>query len=766
MDIKAYTDKTAALNKVYLPEILKLSTTEGKDRIQELLKDETVFVYDEIKDQLKELIKISNPSRILRESDYEELIPKHVGDTNMDEYGVWVYYPWNKKLIHLLDEAEFVQVRTSRNQYKITADEQNRLSTKKVGVIGLSVGQSVSLSMAMERSFGEIRLADFDALELTNFNRIRTPLYNLGIKKVIAVAREIAEIDPYLKVVVFEDGLTEENMDDFYLGGGKLDALIDECDGVDIKVLCRLKARELQIPVLMEASDRCTIDVERFDLEPDRSILHGFIDHLDISKLKDLKTNEEKIPYLAPMVGVETMSARLKASAMEVGNTITTWPQLASAVIMGGGAVADIWRRVALDQYHESGRYFIDMEELVGDSKKEVSSPENPFKPLEDDNVVALTDKYQLSAQKGSAQPTNEEITSMVDAAGTAPSGGNAQPWKWVYKDGVLSLYFDRYYGYSYMDFHDTASYIALGAAIENIVLKAHEVKYEVAVKYFPIEDDKTLIATFSFYEEGANVEGVEAHTNDDLVSAIYDRHTNRKVPERELLPKEILDSLSASATSINGAQIRYIDDIDQLREIGKIIGITDRYRILTPASHHDFTYQEMRWTDDEAVRRKTGMYIGTLELRESELLGLKFVKDRKVVDFIKQIDGGHLLRNASIKNAVSASAFGLLTMPSNSPLDFIEGGRASQRLWLKATQLGLGFHVMNVPLAYFSRLKYDAKDLPQGSEAEIAELYNQFKDMYKHNGEEEIYLFRVFKADPPDIVPYRKSIGDILCIV
>lgn len=766
MDIRAYTGKTAALNKIYRPEILRLSNSTDKKRIQDILDNTSVLVYDELYDQLKELVKISNPSRLLKGEDYEELIPKHVGDTNMEEYGVWVYYPWNNKLIHLLDEEEFVKVRTSRNQYKITEEEQEVLSHKKIGVIGLSVGQSVSLSMAMERSFGEIRLADFDVLELTNYNRIRTPLYNLGIKKVIAVAREIAEIDPYLKVVVFEDGLTEDNMDDFYLAGGKLDALIDECDGVDMKVLCRIKARALQIPVLMEASDRCTIDVERFDLEPDRSILHGFIDHLDISKLKELKTNEEKIPYLAPMVGVETMSARLKASAMEVGNTITTWPQLASAVIMGGGAVADIWRRIALDQYHESGRYFIDMNELVGDEKKDEPAPENPYKPLENSQLVALTEKYHLEKGKGTATPTSAEIEAMVDAAGTAPSGGNAQPWKWIYKEGVLSLYFDKHYGYSYMDFHDTASYIALGAAIENVVLKAHDAKFEVVVKYFPVEGDKTLIATISFYEQGAEQEGLEPHINDDLVAAIFDRHTNRKVPERELLPKETLDSLAAAAETVNGAQVKYVEDIDLLKETGKIIGITDRYRILTPASHHDFTYQEMRWSDEEAIRRKTGMYIGTLELRESELLGLKFVKDRNVVDFVKKIDGGHLLRNASVKNAVSASAFGLLTMPTNSPIDFIEGGRASQRLWLKATQLGLGFHVMNVPIAYFARLKYDASDLPKGSEKEIAELYDKFKAIYQHGDREEVYLFRVFKADPPNIVPYRKSIDDILYIV
>jgi hypothetical protein len=31
------------------------------------------------------------------------------------EYGVWAYYAWSNRLVHLLDEAEFVELRTNRN---------------------------------------------------------------------------------------------------------------------------------------------------------------------------------------------------------------------------------------------------------------------------------------------------------------------------------------------------------------------------------------------------------------------------------------------------------------------------------------------------------------------------------------------------------------------------------------------------------------------------------------------------------------------------
>ena len=41
----------------------------------------------------------------------------------------------------MLDESDFTRVRTIRNAYKITFEEQARLRAKKVGIIGLSVGR-------------------------------------------------------------------------------------------------------------------------------------------------------------------------------------------------------------------------------------------------------------------------------------------------------------------------------------------------------------------------------------------------------------------------------------------------------------------------------------------------------------------------------------------------------------------------------------------------------------------------------------------------
>ena len=159
---------------VYKPVILRLSNPADQVTFKSLFDDTKITsVYDEIYGQLQELIKSQNPSIKIKPDEYPDLINKHLMGKDIDEYGVWVYYPWNQRLVHLLDEDEFAEVRTNRNRNKITREEQNKLKTKKIGIVGLSVGQSIALTIAMERTCGELRLADFDTAELSNLNRIK-----------------------------------------------------------------------------------------------------------------------------------------------------------------------------------------------------------------------------------------------------------------------------------------------------------------------------------------------------------------------------------------------------------------------------------------------------------------------------------------------------------------------------------------------------------------------------------------------------------------
>ncbi|MBK8228135.1 MAG: ThiF family adenylyltransferase [Flavobacteriales bacterium] len=347
------------------PVFFRLANSSDQRGLEELLRRHSgITVHNQLNAQLRELLRARCPAVKWTEEDLEAAVIAHLNGCSPELYGCWVFYPWSNRLVHLLDEPEFAEVRTDRNRNKITTEEQAILATKRVGVIGLSVGQSVSLAMAMERSCGELRLADFDTLDLSNLNRIRSGVHHLGIRKTVNAAREIAEIDPYLMVTCYHEGITEENLDRFLTEGGKVDLLIEECDSVAVKIIARQRAKAHRIPVVMDTSDRGMIDVERFDLEPDRPILHGLVEHLDAPKGTEVNPELNRALSMA-LIDPAMLSARMRESLPLIGRNLSSWPQLASAVMMGGGAACDAARRILLGQLQSSGRWFVDAAELM-----------------------------------------------------------------------------------------------------------------------------------------------------------------------------------------------------------------------------------------------------------------------------------------------------------------------------------------------------------------------------------------------------------------
>lgn len=362
--LQAQLQHTAESNAVFRPSFFRLANAADAAAMAALAANTPgLQVFDTLDRQLNELVKSQHPAARLSADEIEEKAKTHLGATPWDAYGVWVYYPWSQRLVHMLDEAEFIQLRTNRNVYKITPEERDVLATKKIGVIGLSVGQSAALTIAMERQCGELRIADFDILDLSNLNRIRAGVHSLGILKSTVVAREIAEIDPFINVVPFHDGITPENIDTFLTGNGKLDVLVEECDGLDIKILARVRAKNYGIPVVMDTSDRGLMDVERFDLEPERPILHGKIPPLTPDEVKALNP-QERFGLAAAFVDVANTSKRFQQSLGEIGKTISTWPQLASAVVLGGAVVAHVTRGICLGAALPSGRYYVDLDDI------------------------------------------------------------------------------------------------------------------------------------------------------------------------------------------------------------------------------------------------------------------------------------------------------------------------------------------------------------------------------------------------------------------
>ncbi|MEU3472647.1 Rv1355c family protein [Rhodococcus sp. NPDC006774] len=320
------------------------SEREQDSVVRALLDDPNVGVVDTTLDQLASL---------------RRLLPAMAGDS--EELPRWVHFPWRRTMVRVLGPRGFDRLRLDRNRNKITSEEQARFRDLRVGVVGLSVGHAVAHTLALEGLCGELRLADFDELDLSNLNRVPTSVFDLGVNKAVVAARRIAELDPYLNVQVFADGVTAETLDSFLDG---LDLVVEECDSIDTKLLVRHHARARGIPVVMETSDGGVLDVERFDLEPDRPVFHGLLGELKTADVADL-TVEQKSTIAATLLEPSKLSPRMIASVPEIGRTLSTWPQLGGDVALGGAAVTAAVRAFGRGEPLPSGRRRIDLDALV-----------------------------------------------------------------------------------------------------------------------------------------------------------------------------------------------------------------------------------------------------------------------------------------------------------------------------------------------------------------------------------------------------------------
>ena len=702
------------------PLVLDVTERAQREVLRVLRADPALQIVDRFEEQREQLSQIKPlPSRKL-----------------FDEGQRWVYYPWRRAVVRLLGPRAFSAVRLDRNHNKVTRDEQARLRTLSVGVVGVSAGHSIAHILAMEGLAGEIRLADFDTLELSNLNRIPASVLDLGVNKAIVAARRIAEIDPYLRVVVLTEGVHADNLDAFLDG---LDLVIEECDSFDMKFLVREAARARGIPVIMETSDRGVLDVERYDLEPDRPIFHGLLGDVDSSKLADLSL-AEKGPFVLRMLGASEISSRGAATVFELGQTVTGWPQLASEVTLGAVTTAAAVRRFGLEGDLPSGRIRFDVEEILsGLSPVEVSTTSEAAlctAPPEDPPLV-------------SADP----IELIVDAARRAPSGGNVQPWRFEASDDEVRFYVVPERSTNSMDVRLRGSYVALGASLFNALVTSASLKRLGQVKLFPEGANSHLVATISL---GSQMDAGMAR----LQPFIQTRSVNRRLGSPTPIDDATVAMLSRGVER-EGARLRFVTGRDQIEECATLLAESDRLRFLIPTVHHDML-GELRWPGRDSLEE--GMDIRTLEMDPATLGALELLGRSDVMEHLVDWRGGESLGLRTRAMVSSSSGIAVITVPRADPTWYVRGGAAIERFWLSAELRGLAVQPVS-PLFLYAT---DEKDLLRlGGERHLDELYELSKRFNKvwdlDDGETMAMVMRVIHAAAPSVRSVRRPLGHVL---
>lgn len=717
----------------YKPLIFNAANEDNQTFLKELFDTHSIIRHDTIEMQLKELFEIRNASQLINKADIQKMYANYSKNIEINHYGEWVYYPWKKTIVHILPKEEFWEVKTSRNKHKILEDEQAILRTKKVGIVGLSVGQSVALTIAQENAAGVLRIADFDNLELSNLNRIRSGIDQLGIPKIINTARAIAEIDPYMEVDVYPEGITHDNIDDFFTKNGILDVIIDECDSIDIKVLLRNKAKLLGVPVIMETSDRGMIDIERYDLEPDRPILHGLVGDISTCDLKGM-ANEDKIPFALKIAGAKSLSIRMKASMLEIDNSINTWPQLAADVVMGGGITANICRKILLREKLNSGRTYIDLDTLLfkpnGNEQIEAKKAIEPENRIAEINHFIQKEKYAPDA--AAKELSKEFLKKLIRKSCRATSGGNLQSWEFIAYPKSLYLLLHPQRVSRTLDSTLLGAHVALGAILENIKIISQVNKLKVCTEWCPFVEKPEIIARITFYE-GEEAQKSIADMNALLFPMISRRKTNRKINSTPIHIKEV-QRIKELVDKGEGSKLLLLTEQEKIRKLADLMGRADRLRMTYKAFHKELM-SEIRWTEQESIEKRIGIYIGDLELKKAELTGISLAKDWEVMQLLGEINGGQGLEKMSRSLIEQDSVMGLLVCKQRTSKAFFDAGQLMQKAWLYSTYLGIDWHPLTSLIYLLSQLDKNVETcLPSKFKEELLHMRSLFLDIFHLN--------------------------------
>lgn len=351
------------------PTIINMVTNNAKDKINKLINKENIAgIVDNYGEQYAELLLSKNAHLYranydVQTASLEKLLKKHYGRNKSWEMGSWVYYPWSGNMVHVLSQSDFEDLRTIRNRDLITKKEQTTLFDFNVACFGMSVGSAGAQALAITGVSRRIKLIDGATLSGSNLNRILTGVSSVGKSKAQVISEQIYEMNPYSNVECF-DKVTRENISDIFDKPWPVNLVIDEIDDIEMKVHIRVEAKKRRIPVLMatEIGDTIILDVERFDLDPNRPLFHGKVTGIEKLIEKKISNYREWTKYAVNIIDPRNMSIKMQKSLLKIGTDIVTHPQLGSTVMMTGGVLAFAVKNIALKKSLNSGRYVISLE--------------------------------------------------------------------------------------------------------------------------------------------------------------------------------------------------------------------------------------------------------------------------------------------------------------------------------------------------------------------------------------------------------------------
>jgi hypothetical protein len=295
----------------------------------------------------------------------------------------------------------------------------------------------------------------------------------------------------------------------------------------------------------------------------------------------------------------------------------------------------------------------------------------------------------------------------------------------------------------SVLDVAFRGSYVGIGAAAFNAQVAAARHGLHASITEFPDGIDQDLVVSIAL-TPGSDPELAE------LYPAMVQRITNRNPGRRREVAPDVGADLHRAAASA-GATLHLITDPAGVAAVADILAESDRIRFLTPLLHQQMM-AELTWDKNAAL----GIDVNSLGLDDADLAKLAVSSRADVMAYLAAWGGGGALGDSTRDRVNASSAVAVVTVPGDTPADYIRGGMAVERLWIRAGDHQLGVQPVS-PVFLYARSATDLKTLSEEFSAELGHLQRRFQCAIGLDGAQAPVLVLRLSHDAPPAVRGRR---------
>lgn len=587
----------------------------------------------------------------------------------------------------------------SRNIGWLTPTEQALLRGRRIAIAGLGGVGGAHLLTLTRLGIGAFTIADFDHFELHNFNRqVGATLPNLQRPKLDAMAEAARNINPELDLRLFAEAIGSDNIERFL---DDVDIYVDSLDFFAVEARRQVFAACARrgIPAITAAPlgmgtavltflpGRMSFE-EYFGLEgkPEREQLARFLIGLSPAMLQR--------GYLVDPSAVNFIERRGPSTPMACDLATGALASDVLKILLGRGKVYaapwgthfDAYRNKLVHTWRPGGN----------------RHPLQRLALMVARRILSRSEKLSRPERAAPLPVLDTRVQRVLDLGRWAPSGDNTQPWRFE-AVGPLEVIVHGCDTRDHViyDLFGRASQLALGGLLETLDIAASGEGLRCSCERLANVDDTSPdwhpLFRLQFSEAADD-------TPHPLLRSIEARCTQRRMMQRTPLDAHRKAALDASVGA--GFSVIWLEG-EQRSAVAKLLFRNAHVRLTTPEAypvHRDIIEYGVQYSEDRLPDRAVGLDpIGVALMKWA-------MRSWERVNFLNTYCAGTWLPRIQLDwlpGLFCAAHFMIVAdTPPRTLDDRLAAGRAMQRFWLTATQLGLQFQPEMTPLIFASYIR------------------------------------------------------------